>query len=213
MAIHTYTFSTKEEFIAWAAENLVPAYFGATDYDDGRWTGYRDAEKTEPLFAYQFGWTPRLIAWKSASVSRYVDGQAGYSDVMPQIIMSDYGVFIDLPERTCGAIITKSNNGETLTVIGGGASAANWTEVYCTCWGDDVTITDKTQFTAKAGNQTVLVPFASDAAPGQTSYAPAAFYIPEGQYYSLGFSTFWTADGSTLARQYITNGYWALRGA
>ena len=61
-------------------------------------------------------------------------------------------------------------------------------------------------YTAKAGEQTLLCPFCTNANLGEPSYTPNAFWIPFGQYYSMGYGTL-AMNGVT----YLTNGYWCIK--
>jgi len=216
MAIQKLSFTSIEDFFAWAEEALVPAYFAAITTANDKLTGYRDSGKTEPVFEYEYGWSGKFTAYKSASVSRYVTGGSGYSAQIPEVMTCKNGVIIGLGDPVYAyAIITKTNGGETATIIGANSSGVSYAcgTFYCTAWGDDTTLTASTAFTPRDANQTCLVPFMTDAPYGRSniSFTPYAFYIPQGQYYNLGMGTFWTTDGSTFNKEYITNGYWAIQ--
>lgn len=210
MAIAKTLFDSMADFVSWAESTLVPEYFGAVSYDTstGTLTGYLDAEKTDPVWSYVSNNTPKMTAYKSASSSRTITGRALASAGFPESAWTcANGVIIYNDSRLMQAIITKNNSGKAMSVIGGGGNSPNYlyTNVYCTAWGDDPSITTGLSFTPIAGNQTSLVQFCTDAPVGSVSYAPNAFYMPYGQYYGAGLGKF-TSDGKT----YLTNGYWAI---
>lgn len=207
MAVSRHSFADAQEFTAWTAANLVPSYFGAVDFDDNWWYGYEDAEKTKPIIAYEFGWSPRFRVYKSPAVYNDITGVGGYSALVPNIYTCGGGVLFDAIARNLCAIIAKTNNDVTASIIGGSDNGDRgyFAKVYAYALGDDTTITTQREFNTRASAQTCLVPFCTDATFGNSSYTPKAFYMPEAQYYSSGMGTF-TAGGKT----YLTNGYWAI---
>ena len=66
--------------------------------------------------------------------------------------------------------------------------------------------TTTTTFTPESAQQNCLVPFATNANIGDTSYTPYAYYIAMGTNYAIGFGKFEMGDSV-----YISNGYWAIR--
>ena len=206
MAITKATFSSLQEFSDWMQTNLVPEYFAAVSLDGSRLTCWRDTGMTEPLFAYE---APRVYAYKSASVVRDMTGVTAAENYPSSAFKCGCGVLIADTTHSNHVIITKNNNGDTVTVISGRNNNQNpnflYNLVFCTGWGDDTSITTGLSFTPIAGNQTSLVQFCTDAPVGSVSYAPNAFYMPYGQYYGAGLGKF-TSDGKT----YLTNGYWAI---
>lgn len=204
MSIEKYTFASAAAFAEWAETGLA-GYFAATDFENNIFTGYRDAGKTEPLFSWTCASTNAIKAYKSASVSCSVGGGSNIAPATALVCKN--GVILYGTSGKGHAIITKNNSGATMCVVAGSASgiATACVSFYCATYGDDTALTSAKTFTKRDANQTVFTPFATDAAIGSSSYAPNAFYMPEGPYYSLGLGRF-SAGGKT----YITNGYWAI---
>jgi hypothetical protein len=113
----------------------------------------------------------------------------------------------------CGAsstqsdfIITKTNNNKTAFVyFQGNVTQLTRNNFRVVAWGDTTPDTTRS-YTATEANQTQFVPFCTDAALGDVSYTPNAFYIPVGQHFNMGIGKL-TMDGV----DYLTNGYWAIK--
>lgn len=117
-------------------------------------------------------------------------------------------------------LLTKTSNGKFAAVAihnhvdssSGKTKASQLTNPYIVTMDDDAadtTVGDfKLTFTGSSKLQTQLVPFAGNpSSSGDTVYLPNAFYLPQGQNYNLD-------DGIIIygSDQYVTNGYWALKG-
>ena len=105
-------------------------------------------------------------------------------------------------------ILTKTNNDVTAVIVGSGTSnrvSALTNGIGVAAWGDAEDATKTRTFYPSAQNQTQFVSFTTYAKPDTVSYTPKAFYLPNGQYYSLEYGKI-IVNGDT----YITNGYWAI---
>ena len=105
-------------------------------------------------------------------------------------------------------ILTKTNNDVTAVIVGSGTSNrenALTIDICAAAWGDAEDATKTRRFYPSAENQTQFVSFTTYAKPDTTSYTPNAFYLPDGQYYSLEYGKI-IVNGKI----YITNGYWAI---
>lgn len=193
---------------AWMQTHLVPDYFAAVTLGENSTITCTDTDGNT-LLTISGTSTIVLNAYKSASnvftISRAGVGACDYCAVCAN------GAFIVWRQATAGnpmqqaLLITKTNNGKTALAFSGAASyIAN---VYCVAWGDAMP-NNVRGFTAVNANQTQLVPFCTDAALGDVSYTPNAFYMPMGQYFTAGFGAL-TIDGVA----YMTNGYWAIKDA
>ena len=100
-------------------------------------------------------------------------------------------------------LFSKTNQGKTAIVCCNNL----YTTIYRVAYGD-VAQTNTLTFTPVTGNQTQLVPFCTDSQMNAVSYTPNAFYIPYGQYYTMGYGAI-KIDNQT----YLTNGYWAIKDA
>lgn len=131
------------------------------------------------------------------------------------IAMCDNGIIVsaDFPNQGYGTryfsvLISKTNNGRLACVFSTGSSATTilYTNVQHVAIGDSTTMSTTTTFTPEAGQQTCLVPFATNANIGDTSYTQDAFYISMSPNYAMGIGKFMMG-----ADTYISNGYWAIR--
>lgn len=131
------------------------------------------------------------------------------------IIMCDNGIIVsaDFANQGYGiryfsVLISKTNNGRLACVFSTGSSATTilYTNVQHVAIGDGTTIATTTTFAPEAGQQACLVPFATNANIGDTSYTPNAFYISVSPNYTMGIGKFLMG-----ADMYISNGYWAIR--
>ena len=131
------------------------------------------------------------------------------------IIMCGNGIIIAAAFTNLGygvryfsVLISKTNNGRLACVFSVGSSATQilYTQLQHVAIGDSTTLSTTTTFTPEAGQQTCLVPFATNAEIGDTSYTPDAFYITMNPNYAMGIGKFLMG-----ADTYISNGYWAIR--
>lgn len=72
----------------------------------------------------------------------------------------------------------------------------------------DVSPLNSYSFSKNTRNQTSIIPFMTCNDLSASSYTPNAGYIPNGQYYNMGY-------GSIVIEQttYLTNGYWVIKDA
>ena len=95
-------------------------------------------------------------------------------------------------------MITKNNHGAPTFILPNSTSAK--TTIYCLTYEDTVPV-KSSQITHTSATQTVLSPFITNAAEGQTSYTPNAFYMSFGPYVDRGLAKF-IMNGKI----YLTNG-------
>ena len=110
-------------------------------------------------------------------------------------------------DKQAHVLITKTNNNKIAFIFSNTSNnntGAPYTNYQCIAWGD--TDIAANTYTAKAGEQTLLCPFCTNATLGEPSYTPNAFWIPFGQNYSMGYGTL-AMNGVT----YLTNGYWCIK--
>ena len=114
-------------------------------------------------------------------------------------------------ERLFAVLISKTSNGKVAVIFPATPPATtSGPQQYTTglnhvAFGDSATESSVTTFSPESAQQTILCPFATNAAIGSTSYTPFAYYMPMCQNYNSGMNKF-TAAGRT----YITNGYWCI---
>lgn len=130
-------------------------------------------------------------------------------------VMLEYAGTETLEYRAC-LLLTSTNNHSVACVfttgIGGqsGISHAPFLSYYSVAWGDVGPISAHT-FDANQTNQTILIPFVTNANVGDETKTPNAGFMPFGQYYRL------SASGSMYTKMtlgddtYLTNGYWAIK--
>lgn len=170
----------------------------------------KDADENTLLIFSNASQTMRITAYANASASKYVEYNYGTSSTQVTI---EYGYactngvmlkFGGMNYNAC-AMITKTNNGEIVTVMSNSEITNPYTVVWCVAWGDVAPFANFT-FTANERNQTVVAPFATCADVGDVSYTDKAGYMPFGQYYNSGYGTL-NIDGV----EWLTNGYWAIK--
>lgn len=189
----------------WMRTYLVPDFFAAVTFADSTIT-CTDVDGNVLLTIS--GASPIILtAYKSASNS-YTSSRQGVA-VCDYCAACANGALIVWRQATSGntmqqvLLITKTNNDKTALILAGANSyTAN---INCIAWGDAMPNNFRA-YTALTANQTQLVPFCTDAALGDVSYTPNAFYIPVGQHFNMGIGKL-TMDGVT----YLTNGFWAIK--
>jgi len=196
-------------FAAWMQANLVPDYFAAvtvenaavtcTDADGNTlltisWGTTGGGNLVLTFNAYKSGSYATTFSRGSISVCQYCASCANGALVVWKATNGD--------NMQQALLITKTNNGKTALIFAG---ENLYSTTLCIAWGD-VAPDSTYSFTPLTANQTQLVPFCTDAALSTPSYTPDAFYIPVGQYYSMGIGKL-ALDGTT----YLTNGYWAIK--
>ena len=170
----------------------------------------KDADENTLLTFSSASQTMTITAYANASASKYVQYNYGSSS---QQVTIEYGyactngVMLKFSGRNYNAcvMITKTNNGEIVTVMSNSEITNPYTVVWCVAWGDVAPLANFT-FTANERNQTVIAPFATCADIGDVSYTDKAGYMPFGQYYNSGYGTL-NIDGV----EWLTNGYWAIK--
>ena len=227
------TVSSMQALAAWISENAVPEYFASVTFDNGVIT-CKDAEN-HPLMEYDSD-NGSFSIYKTTGGSAEMfttDTRVVPSAGSPAVAAKCGGglmVLVNVSVSSSGSgwyclnfIITKNNHDVTAVIAGyyynpndagkeAGKQAANSTAsrsgIHAVALGDDTSAAKTFTFTAHTRYQTQLVPFTTYAKPDEKSYTPTAFYLPCGQYYSIGFGKF--QEGEKL---YITNGYWAIEDA
>lgn len=157
----------------------------------------------------------KVTAYASASVSKYASYTSNVGGANPSPrnaysctngVMIEY--FTDTTTRNNACIvITKTNNDEIAIVFSESLTTGSsaFTSLYAVAWGDTAPISAYTT-AANAQNQTMLVPFSTNANEGLQSYTPNAGFMISGQLYSLGYG-----KATIGSDKYITNGYWAIK--
>lgn len=221
MSIEKTYIKNANALLEWMQENLVPVYFKSVN---------KDTTTAEHFFVNcqtDEGWAMTLSL---ADVSAYAAAiksdnsfvQAnfyGYVATIPHaqmsyaavckngVILSLYGADSPSSGEAATVIVTKNNLDQTVIILSSGPANSD-TRFYMNVRSvtrSDALPAQALTFTPVSGGQTVLVPFTTEAADGVVSYTPNAFYMPKGQYHSMGFGKF-TAGGKT----YMSNGYWAI---
>lgn len=195
-------------------QTLVPEYFASVS-EAGGVISCKDSDSNTILSVTMSGSNPQYtVKFKMfANSTSYIEiGGVGY---MPKWAgKCGKGVMIGVENPDGGyaqrtyCIISKNNAGKTAFVSGYGntVQAACCTSVGCTVWGDDaVKVTNTLTFTPEASYQNALCNFGTHPPYGEVSYLPDAYYMPQGIFYSNGFTSF--VQGGKV---YMTNGYWAI---
>lgn len=180
------------------------------DASEDVWYGYDlDGKKVLSLKSGEFA------AYRTDGGGDIKSTLAGMFTGTNDIIMCGNGIIIAAAFTNLGygvryfsVLISKTNNGRLACVFSVGSSATQilYTQLQHVAIGDSTTLSTTTTFTPEAGQQTCLVPFATNAEIGTTSYTPDAFYIPMNPNYAMGIGKFLMG-----ADTYISNGYWAIR--
>ena len=104
------------------------------------------------------------------------------------------------------ALITKNNHDAVSVVLPSGSSSLSIRNtVYCLTK-TDVSPVSSYSITSTEKSQTVLSPFITNAAEGDTSYTPNAFYMQFGQYAGINLVVKFVMNG----KMYLTDGYFVL---
>lgn len=212
MAIVRAQISGVANLAAWLDENATHLLQKVEkDASSNVWYGYDlDGKKAFSLASGSFQ-AYRTDGGNPISITQYVSGLFDTND----IIMCDNGIIIETTytysgDRKFALLITKTNNARLACIFTQNRESAITSYLYTklnhVAIGDSTTIATTTTFTPEAGQQTCLVPFATNAEIGDTSYTPDAFYIPMNPNYAMGIGKFLMG-----ADTYISNGYWAIR--
>ena len=209
MAITKEFLNTNDQSVvaAWMQENLVPKYFASVDVN-GNIITCQDEDGNLLLKIDGVSNAVAITAYQDSSVSAVT--QTTSVQGCDTAALCENGALImwrnssKTPQMFM--LITKTNNEKTAMVACG--SINNNTHVYenthRTAYGDVNPVTNQTVYYISS-NQTQLVPFCTDASINTVSYTPNAFYMPIGQYITMGFGTI-AMDNHI----YLTNGYWAI---
>lgn len=219
MAVKRAQVATVEALAAWLQENAVPSVFSAVTFSDSILTA-TDADNNVVLQingGTGSSNTAYFRAFRASENYLELKGNRLPRDGYIQIIGCDNGLLIDSNmtdssgyNRRFAALFAKTNNGKTAVIFPSALSATSnaqyTTALNHVAFGDSDTIATTTTFTPENANQTVLVPFSTNADLTDVSYCPNAFYMPTGQYYTMGIGRFELAEST-----YIANGYWAIK--
>ena len=222
MAIIRDTLANLAALATWMQQNYVPSLFKSVTYSSGVMTA-TDADDNTVLEIHQGTGSVNqgyFRAYRAESnylgftLSSFPSSTGGGSTI--QIIGCDNGFIIGCPIRigygdaNFAAVFTKTNNDKP-AIIFPSSPNATLPQQYTTAlnhvaFGDSATIATTTTFTPEAGQQNCLVPFATNANIGDTSYTPYAYYIAMGTNYAMGLGKFEMGESV-----YISNGDWAIR--
>lgn len=222
MAIVRATVANVEELATWMQTNMTPNIFKAVTYDNGVLTATDADDNTVLTFNGGNG------AGNSGFFRAYRGSESylGFNlNMFPHstaisIIGCDNGFMFEADfrnapsgsQRLFAVLISKTSNGKVAVIFPATPPATTSApQQYTTglnhvAFGDSETESSTTTFTPEAGRQNCLVPFATNANIGDTSYTPYAYYIAMGTNYAMGIGKFEMGDSV-----YISNGYWAIR--
>ena len=198
---------------------LVPKYFASVEYTDDTNTGVtcKDSDGNT-IFTVEVdgsNWIYTAYADSENHISKsdgYIKPVYGYTCANgAMIVLATSNNIHSVTDMRGGVIISKTNNGKTGFVIGGGANYSNIYSTFNTCsWGDAVPlISDVAGYRFSEGvtnqTQTLMLPFITHCALGEKSYFPNAFFIPVAQTRTV------LGELVTDGVKYLTNGYWAIK--
>lgn len=213
MAITRASLANREALATWLQENAVPGFFktvtytsgtdsiACTDADDNTILEIKDGNGN--IYAYR-------ATGNSIHMSESNQMLGGYR---MDVIGCDNGFIIENALNNGSGqidmLVTKTNN-DKIAIIWGYSSSSKTTGrtsgIQHVAWGDSETLATTTGFTPEAGQQTVLVPFVTNANIESISYTPDAFWISMNFNYNMGIGKF--RMGGDM---FISNGYWAIR--
>ena len=219
MSITRAQVTTPAELATWMQANAVPNIFKSVTIDGASNITATDDDDNVCLYIkYGYGGYFRAYSGESSYASigmQYVVARSTASDV----IGCDNGFMLSgkvedssLNQKNFAFLCTKTNNGKPAIIFQSdlSKSGANvYTQtLHHIAFGDttSTSLYTTTTFTPESGQQNCLVPFATNANIGDTSYTPYAYYIVMGTNYAMGFGKFEMGDSV-----YISNGYWAIR--
>lgn len=211
MAVTRAQVSGIEALATWLNANATD-FFSSVTYTNGGLHAF-DTDGNEVFSASSSVFTAyRTSGANGISATGITSGLFGTTN----IIMCDNGIILDTTytrnvTRGFGVLIAKTNNDKLAAIFSYGDTVSTtenylYKQIQHVALGDNTTSATTTTITPEAANQTVLVPFATNADLTDVSYCPNAFYMPTGQYYSMGLGRFELAEST-----YITNGYWAIK--
>lgn len=215
MAVTRAQVHSFQELATWLNSNATELFSSVT-YSDNELTAKDKDGYTAFTIGYYVSGYLGLRAYRASG--NYIQS-GGWNDIVSNninIIKCDNGLIIEFQyewnvTRGQGILISQTNNGKLAVIFSPGGevpSSTNYryTQLRHVALGDSTTISTTTTFTPESANQTVLVPFTTNADLTDVSYCPNAFYMPTGQYYNMGLGRFELAEST-----YITNGYWAVK--
>lgn len=215
MAIKRAQVSSLSALATWMQANAVPSIFKSVTYENSTITA-TDADDNVVL-EIKGGYGGYFRAFRGSdnyfSIGlQYIVKRNSASD----IIGCDNGFMLtgqvedsSLDTKDFAFLCAKTNNDKVAIVYPSSYQTGNaryTTALNHVAFGDSATIATTTTLTPEAGQQNCLVPFATNANIGDTSYTPYAYYIAMGTNYAMGFGKF--EMGGSI---YISNGYWAIR--
>ena len=213
MGIARGSVTTKTQLAAWLTENTT-GLFGSVTGTSTTFT-VTDTEGNIILETLD-GTSGYLRAYRAEGNYIQLATRSFFNNTM-QVIACDNGVILDGAisdgggnSRSFAMIFAKTNN-DKVAIIFPSALSSTANQQYKNALnhvalGDSTTIATTTTFTPEAGQQNCLVPFATNANIGDTSYTPYAYYLVMGTNYAMGIGKFEMGDSV-----YISNGYWAIR--
>lgn len=217
MSIKRANVTSLQALATWMQANAVPNIFKSVSYSSLILTA-TDADDNVVL-EISNGNTAYFRAYRTTSgyIQIALVNFPANSDTTIKLIGCDNGFIIDMAidvegnyNRRFAALISKTNNGKVAVVFPSAVSAtANVqykTSLQHVAFGDSATLSTTTTFTPESGQQSVIVPFATNTEVGDVSYTPDAGYMPMHSAYASGLGKF--SLGSDI---FITNGYWCIR--
>lgn len=214
MAITRAQVTTLEQLASWMQENAVPNIFKSVSYDSSSRTITATDDSDNLVLSIE---PAKLKAYRAENNAiEYSDSYELIASSWPtQVIGCDNGFLTVGRYGLNGSsrfalLVAKTNNGKPAIIFNRYGSATDnqvfYNGVKHVAFGDSPTMSTTTTFTPEAGQQTMLVPFATNADIGDVSYTPNAYYLPMCQNYTSGIGKF-----SIGSDTYITNGYWAIK--
>lgn len=214
MAIAKTTVTGFAALAAWLTANACPAYFAQITTSATQ--GQENLRMLDTDGNVRFNLVLRgAYIFKSANVNEeilWTNYAMSYSSQTFTCAKCGGGIIVmtNYSNGVVCFIITKTKDNETAVICSahGAYGTVLAQNVHAVAWGDETDASKLLTFTASSQNQTQLVPFTTYAKAGTVRYTPNAFYVPVGEYYSIGYGKF--SDGTFT---YITNGYWAIKDA
>lgn len=222
MAITSSIFNTDFAAFKRFMDGLVPDFFASVTYDDDTNLSItcKDDDgnalvtvSTDQVNDNAAVWTWTYYASEGLSITRSkntIKAVAGYKCTNGALLILSQNAS-NLALSSNGAVmISKTNNGITGIVATAATTTSQslYSPVLSVAWGDvEPLSSDMTLGVGSYQNQTLLYPFTTHCALGQTSYFPNAFFMPVTQLSSRQCVGQLVLNGIS----YVTNGYWVLK--
>ena len=215
MAIVRERLANRDALAAWLQENAVPTLFKSVTYENSVIACFDD-EDNKVLEIDSVG---GIYAYRAEGNSiSFVPDTGGLGMYAIDLIACNNGIILESGYYTSSQatntgkvalMITKTNNGVPAIIFSylyNNKVMPYYTAIKHVAFGDSETLATETTFSPESGQQTMLVPFATNVKVGDVSYTPDAFYMPMNSAYQSGIGKFSIGDDV-----FITNGYWAIK--